>query len=266
MDLGLDRLSVEIDGARLVRELSLDVPSGEIVGLIGPNGSGKSTVLRCIYRSLAPSGGVITLDGTPITAQSRRTTARHLAALTQDSGSDLDFTVAELVALGRAPHHSGNQALSDRERALCRDAMDRMEISHLADRGVHGLSGGERQRVQLARVLVQEPRILILDEPTNHLDLRHQVGTLAALRGSGLTVLVVLHDLNLAALICHRIAVLQQGSLVTHGSPEQVLTPQLLLDVFGIEATIITHPTTGRPQLLHTLTMPVATSVPKGPR
>ena len=239
---------------------------GEIVGLVGPNGSGKSTVLRCVYRALAPTGGVITIDGTPITAQSRRTTARQLAALTQDGGSDLDFTVAELVALGRAPHQSGNQALSDRERELCRAAMERLEIGHLADRGFHSLSGGERQRVLLARVLVQEPRILILDEPTNHLDLRHQVGTLAALRGSGLTVLVVLHDLNLAALICDRIAVLQHGSLVLQGSPEQVLTPTMLLDVFGIEATIIPHPTTGRPQLLHTLAMPVATSVPKGLR
>lgn len=258
MDLGIDRLSVSIDGAQLVRELSLDVPNGEIVGLVGPNGSGKSTVLRCIYRSLAPTGGVITIDGKAIDHLSYRESARRIAALTQDGGSDLDFTVYELVALGRAPHQSGNQALSSREHDLCRAAMDRMEITHLADRGVHGLSGGERQRVLLARVLVQEPRILILDEPTNHLDLRHQVGALSALReaaqGSGLTVLVVLHDLNLASLVCDRLAVLQHGSLTLHGPPGEVLTAAMLRDVFGIEAAVIPHPATGRPQLLHTLT------------
>lgn len=265
MELELSALSVTIDGADLVRELDLTVGTGEVVGLIGPNGSGKSTVLRCIYRALAPTGGVIMIDGRPIAGMPPRATARHVAALTQDNGADLDFTVAELIALGRAPHQSGNRALSDRERLLCLDAMERLELTHLADRGIHGLSGGERQRVQLARVLVQEPQILILDEPTNHLDLRHQVGALAALRrseqgGTGLTVLVVLHDLNLAALVCDRLAVLRAGRLVRHGTPAEVLTESLVRDVFGIETVIIPHPVSGRPQLLHTLSDPV----PKG--
>ncbi|GAB3760448.1 ABC transporter ATP-binding protein [Microlunatus parietis] len=260
MELELSALSVTIDGAELVRELDLTVATGEVVGLIGPNGSGKSTVLRCIYRALAPTGGVIMIDGRPIAGMPPRATARSVAALTQDNGADLDFTVAELIALGRAPHQSGNRALSDRERRLCADAMERLELTHLADRGIHSLSGGERQRVQLARVLVQEPRILILDEPTNHLDLRHQVGALSALRGTRLTVLVVLHDLNLAALVCDRLAVLQAGRLVRHGSPAEVLTESLVQDVFGIETVIIPHPAGGRPQLLHTLSDPV----PKG--
>ncbi|MFC7623123.1 ABC transporter ATP-binding protein [Microlunatus sp. GCM10028923] len=267
MELELSALSVSIDGADLVRELDLTVATGEIVGLIGPNGSGKSTVLRCIYRALAPTGGVIMIDGRPIAGLPPRATARSVAALTQDNGADLDFTVAELIALGRAPHQSGNRALSERERQLCADAMERLELTQLADRGIHGLSGGERQRVQLARVLVQEPKILILDEPTNHLDLRHQVGALAALRGTGLTVLVVLHDLNLAALVCDRLAVLESGRLVRHGPPAEVLTESLVRDVFGIDTVIIPHPVSGRPQLLHTLSTSSTTPpdpVPKG--
>ncbi len=256
MELTVSELSVRIDGAELVRQLDLTVPSGEIVGLIGPNGSGKSTVLRCVYRALVPSGGVIMIDGRSITELSHRATARSIAALTQDGGSDLDFTVAELIALGRAPHQRGNQALSARERELCRAAMERLDLLHLADRGIQQLSGGERQRVLLARVLVQEPQILILDEPTNHLDLRHQVSVLAALRGSGLTVVVVLHDLNLASLICDRLAVLDSGRLVSHGPPAEVITESLIRKVFGIDSLIIPHPATGRPQLLHTLTDP----------
>lgn len=260
MDLALAALSVTIDDAELVRELDLTVAAGEIVGLVGPNGSGKSTVLRCIYRALAPTGGVIMIDGRPIAGLSSRTTARSVAALTQDNGADLDFTVAELIALGRAPHQSGNRALSVREQELVLDAMERLELTQLADRGIHALSGGERQRVQLARVLVQEPRILILDEPTNHLDLRHQVGALAALRGAGLTVLVVLHDLNLAALVCDRLAVLRSGRLVRQGPPAEVLTESLVREVYGIDSLIIPHPVSGRPQLLHALSDPV----PKG--
>lgn len=131
--------------------------------------------------------------------------------------------------------------------------MDRLGIRHLADRGVLTLSGGERQRVLLARALVQDPEILVLDEPTNHLDVRHQVQLLSLLRESGLTVLIVLHDLNLAAAACDRIGVLSQGRLVTAGTPKDVLTPELVQDVFGVEASVVPHPLTGDPQLLYSL-------------
>ncbi|SFB58949.1 iron complex transport system ATP-binding protein [Amycolatopsis marina] len=253
MHLDLEAVSVEIAGATLLRALDLSVGSGEILGLVGPNGSGKSTALRCIYRALRPTTGVVRLDGTDVGTQPLRTTARSVAALTQENHTELDFTVAEVVALGRFPHLRGNQQLSDRERDLCRAAMARTEVSHLADRGMLSLSGGERQRVLIARALVQEPQLLVLDEPTNHLDVHHQVQLLSFLRECGLTVVVALHDLNLAASTCDRLAVLRQGGLVATGTPADVLEPGLIRQVFGVAPSIVAHPRTGVPQLLFDL-------------
>jgi iron complex transport system ATP-binding protein len=253
VDLKLDELSVVTDGRSLVRGLSLTVPDGQVVGLVGPNGSGKSTALRCVYRALRPSSGTVWAGEQDLTRLPVRHSARTVAAMTQDGGVDFDFTVEEVVALGRAPHLRGNQALSGRERELCERAMNQLDIGHLAHRGVMTLSGGERQRVLLARALVQEPEILVLDEPTNHLDVRHQVGLLSLLRGSGLTVLVVLHDLNLAAVACDRLGVLSRGRLVAAGTPAEVLTAQLVDDVFGVRASVVPHPLTGDPQLLYSL-------------
>ncbi|GAA3147527.1 ABC transporter ATP-binding protein [Planomonospora alba] len=253
MTLLLDEISVSVDGTALLRDLALTVGPRQIVGLIGPNGSGKTTALRCVYRALRPTGGVVRIDGRDLDRIPLRESARMIAALTQEGGSDLDFTVEEVVALGRTPHLRGNQALSAAERELCRRAMAQTEVSHLAGRGVLSLSGGERQRVLVARALVQEPQVLILDEPTNHLDLHHQLRLLSMLRGSGLTVLVTLHDLNLAASACDRLAVLSHGSLVACGPPAEVLTEALLRDVFDVAASIVPHPLTGVPQVLYDL-------------
>lgn len=270
MSLCLRAMSVEAGGRALVDRLDLEVAAGEVVGLVGPNGSGKSTALRCVYRALKPTSGAVLLDDTDLATLPLRDSARSIAALTQESQSELDFTAGEVVALGRAPHARGNRPLTARERDLCREAMVRLDVAHLADRGVLTLSGGERQRVLVARALVQEPRVLVLDEPTNHLDVRHQVGLLSFLRGSGLTVLTALHDLNLAAAVCHRVAVLSRGTLVAGGPPAEVLTPELVQEVFGVTATVVTHPRTGIPQLLYDLVpsdaaMPTDTATPAGP-
>ena len=253
MRLTLNGVGVELGGNRLVHGVDLTVGTGEVVGLVGPNGSGKSTLLRCVYRALAPTSGAIRLDDAELSALTLRESARSIAALTQDNHTELDFTVAEVVALGRFPHARGNRALDARERELCRAAMDRVDVSHLRDRNVLSLSGGERQRALIARALVQEPQVLVLDEPTNHLDVRHQLELLSLLRTSGLTVLVALHDLNLAATTCDRIAVLHDGALVRTGEPAEVLDPALIERVFGVTAAVVTHPNTGVPQLLYEL-------------
>ncbi|WP_129667676.1 ABC transporter ATP-binding protein [Phytoactinopolyspora endophytica] len=253
MDLRLDSLGVTIDGHDLIQDLSLDVPDGRIVGLVGPNGSGKSTALRCVYRALKPSRGTVWFGGEDLTGLSLRDGARRLSALTQEGGTDLDFTVEEVVALGRAPHKHGNEPLTERESELCREAMHRLDVAHLASRGVLALSGGERQRVLVARALVQEPEILVLDEPTNHLDVRHQIELLSMLKGGDLTVLVVLHDLNLAAAACDRLGVLDDGRVVAEGTPSEVLTEELVRDVFGVAANVVPHPLSGAPQLLYSL-------------
>ncbi|QHY97066.1 Iron(3+)-hydroxamate import ATP-binding protein FhuC [Streptomyces sp. S4.7] len=253
MELSLDGVTFALDGRTLVRDLSLHVATGRVIGLVGPNGSGKSTALRCVYRALRPTGGTVLVDRRDLDSLTLRESARAVAAMTQDSSVDLDFTVEEVVALGRAPHLRGNQNLGERERDLVTAAMARLGIGHLAHRGILTLSGGERQRVLVARALVQEPQILVLDEPTNHLDIRHQLELLSLLRGSGLTVLVVLHDLNLAAAACDRLAVLSQSRLVASGTPEEVLTAELLREVFGVRADVVRHPHTGDPQLLYVL-------------
>ncbi|GAA1111337.1 ABC transporter ATP-binding protein [Nocardiopsis composta] len=251
MRLTLDSLTVRAAGRRLVDELSLDVASGEVVALAGPNGSGKSTALRCVYRALRPSGGAVLLDGADLAAIPVHQSARSVAAVTQQNTVELDFTVEEIVALGRFPHRSG--APGERERRLIADAMERTDTARLAARSVLTLSGGERQRVFIARALVQEPRVLVLDEPTNHLDVRHAVALLSDLRGAGPTVLVALHDLNLAAAACDRIAVLRDGALTASGAPKDVLTPELVREVFGVGAHVVPHPATGAPQLLYDL-------------
>ncbi|MCK1798066.1 ABC transporter ATP-binding protein [Streptomyces sp. XM4193] len=253
MELELTDLTVRIKGRTLVDRLSLRAGTGEVVGLVGPNGSGKSTALRCVYGALRPGSGTVMAGGEDLRALALRDRARRVAALTQDGSVDLDFTVEEVVALGRAPHQRGAQALSAREQGLVREAMRRLDLLSLADRGVLTLSGGERQRVLVARALVQEPEIIVLDEPTNHLDIRHQIELLSLLRGTRATVLVVLHDLNLAAAACDRIAVLRGGALVSVGTPREVLTAELVADVFGVRARIVPHPETGGPQLLYTL-------------
>ncbi|MEU6990997.1 ABC transporter ATP-binding protein [Streptomyces sp. NPDC046465] len=253
MVLSLRDLTVEAAGRTLVGRLNIEVSAGSVVGVVGPNGSGKSTALRCVYRAMRPTSGAVLLDGTDLASLKLRDSARSIAALTQESHTELDFTVEEVVALGRTPHAHGNQPLTARERELCGQAMDRLDVTHLADRSVLTLSGGERQRVLVARALVQEPRLLVLDEPTNHLDVRHQVELLSFLRGSGLTVLTALHDLNLAAQVCDRIAVLDTGCLVASGAPAEVLTPELVRKVFGVDADVVPHPRTGIPQLLYDL-------------
>jgi iron complex transport system ATP-binding protein len=240
MDVELDGVTVD----RIIHDISLKATTGEVVGIVGPNGSGKSTTLRCVYRALKPHAGRVLLHNEDV--HTRRDTARHLAALTQESQVEFDFTVAEVVEMGRLPHHRDPA----KDRTICAEALCEVDAQHLAGRSFLTLSGGERQRVLIARALAQEPQVLVLDEPTNHLDIRHQLDVLGLVRRTKKTVLTVLHDLNLAAAYCDRLHVLAEGRLVASGTPAEVLTTQLVQDVFGVEAHVVDHPATGVPQLL----------------
>ncbi|MFE2416331.1 ABC transporter ATP-binding protein [Streptomyces hokutonensis] len=253
MRLDIEGLSVDAGAVRLVDDIRLTVESGAFVGLVGPNGSGKSTLLRCVYRALRPAGGTVRLDGDDVHAMEPRAAARVLAALPQESSAEFDFTVTEVVAMGRLPHRD-RTAASDRE--ICAEAMERTGVSHLADRGFLALSGGERQRVLIARALAQRPRVLVLDEPTNHLDIAHQLDVLSLVRRSGPTVLAALHDLNLAAAHCDLLYVIADGRIVASGPPRDVLQPALLAEVFGVRAHPVRHPETGALQLLFDLLPP----------
>ncbi|MFS8103231.1 ABC transporter ATP-binding protein [Lentzea alba] len=239
-------MRVEIDQVTvrgIIEDITLHAEN-EVVGIVGPNGSGKSTTLRCVYRALKPAAGTVLLDGSDV--HKRQHVARDLAALTQESQVEFDFTVTEVVEMGRLPHDRDPA----RDRRVVTEALATVDVAHLADRSFLSLSGGERQRVLIARALAQEPRVLVLDEPTNHLDIRHQLDVLGLTRELGVTVLTVLHDLNLAASYCDRLYVLDEGRLVTSGTPAEVLEPSLIAKVFHVTAHVVNHPTTGVPQLL----------------
>ncbi|MFH8630402.1 ABC transporter ATP-binding protein [Streptomyces lydicus] len=250
MRIDVEDLSVDVAGRRLVHDLTLRADSGGLVGLVGPNGSGKSTLLRCVYRALRPAAGAVRLDGADLHAMDARAGARLLAALPQEAGTEFDFTVAEVVAMGRLPHQRGSGRASAADTAVCERALARVGAAHLAGRGFLSLSGGEKQRVLIARALAQEPKVLVLDEPTNHLDIAQQLEVLALVRDSRLTVLTALHDLNLAAVHCDALHVIAEGRIVASGPPYEVLTPELLAEVFGVRAHRVRHPVSGAVQLL----------------
>ncbi|GAB3557680.1 iron complex transport system ATP-binding protein [Actinopolyspora lacussalsi] len=247
MDLELREVAVSAAGKRIVEDVNLRVPSGGLVGLVGPNGSGKSSTLRCVYRTMRPDRGSIRLGGRNLVAMSLRESARLTAALPQESRSEFDFTVTEVVEMGRTPHRESTLEPNGYGPI---EALRAVDCLHLAERGVLSLSGGEKQRVLIARALVQRPELLVLDEPTNHLDIRHQLEVLSLVRRLGITTLTALHDLNLAAAWCDHVHVLQRGRVVAGGPPGEVLTPETVGAVFGVRVHVVEHPETRVPQLL----------------
>ncbi|MEM1334228.1 MAG: ABC transporter ATP-binding protein [Actinomycetota bacterium] len=245
----LHGVDVVLGGTTIVRELGLELAAGEFLALVGPNGSGKSTLLRTLYRALRPQSGTVTLDGDDVWTLRPVEVARTIAVVAQERPEDFDFTVADVVRMGRTPYLGRLARIGASHDRVCADSLERTGAAHLAERVFHTLSGGEKQRVLIARALAQEPSILVLDEPTNHLDISAQLeilGLVASL--DGVTVIAALHELNHAAAYADRVAVLRAGELVGCGPPGEVLTPALIESVFAVRATVGTHPDTGRHQ------------------
>jgi iron complex transport system ATP-binding protein len=251
--LVLDRVTAGYGPRVALREVSIRVKEGEVVGLIGPNGSGKTTAVRVVSRALRPWRGRVLVDGLDPYGMRGRKAARLLAVVPQDVPVTFEFTALEMVLIGRSAYLSplGGGEPSDYRRV--REAMERAGVHHLADRAVGELSGGERQQVVLAQALAQDAGVLVLDEPTTHLDPRHVVEileTVRALAGDGDAVLAVFHDLNLASSMCDRIVALRDGRIVADGRPEAVLTSPLLRSLYGVEAEVHPHYATGRPTVV----------------
>ncbi|WP_328489435.1 ABC transporter ATP-binding protein [Streptomyces zaomyceticus] len=244
--LRADRVSRTAGGTLVLDGVSLTLAPGTVTGLLGPNGSGKSTLLRLLAGVLAPDSGVVTLDGEPLGALGRRTVARRLATVEQQADTQTDLTVADVVRLGRVPHRRAWTPASAADETAVRSALARTGLTDRAGQPWRTLSGGERQRVQIARALAQEPRELLLDEPTNHLDIQHQLDLLALVAELRLTVVVALHDLNLAAMYCDRLVVLARGRVVAAGTPGEVLTEELIAGVYRVRAAV-TRPEPGGP-------------------
>ncbi|MFE2294445.1 ABC transporter ATP-binding protein [Streptomyces sp. NPDC059452] len=239
------------EGRHLVDGVDLTAADGETVGLVGPNGSGKTTLLRCVYGTLRPTHGRVLLDGDDLATLPVKARAQRIATVPQDSHAGFELTVGQVVAMGRAPHKRFWEADNAADTALVTDALKRVGIAALEPRTFSSLSGGERQRALVARALVQQPSLVVLDEPTNHLDIRYQLEILSLIRELGTTNLLALHDLNLAAYYCDRIYVLKDGRVVASGTPEEVLTAELLGEVYGVAAEVSTHPKTGAPTVIY---------------
>lgn len=244
--LKVEQLSYAYERMEAVKDVSLSVKKGQFVGLIGPNGSGKSTVLKNIYRALKPQKGHIWLDGEELAKMSYRDSALKMAVVGQENDIPFDFSVEEIVSMGRAPHKHLFELDGEKDRELVRQAMEHMGLSDMAGRSYSYLSGGEKQRTIIARALAQQCDFLILDEPTNHLDIRCQLQIFDFVRQLDVTVLSAIHDLNLAALYCDYLFVLKDGRMVLEGTPEQVFTEQNIRKIYGVEAAVEHHPLTGK--------------------
>ncbi len=232
----------------VIDDVSFGVAAGEMLGILGPNGSGKSTLLRLLSGVLAPASGAVRLQGRPLTSYSRRELGRAIAVVPQDTMVEFPFSVTEVVLMGRSPHLGGFAFEGDRDVEVAHQAMRRTGVIHLAQRSIHELSGGERQRVILARALAQEAKLMLLDEPGAFLDIRHTVeiyDLLQDLQQEGRSIITVLHDLNLAALYCNRVALLKEGRLYRLGTPAEVITYSALTEVYQTEVYIDTNDITG---------------------
>jgi iron complex transport system ATP-binding protein len=249
--VSLSSVSRTVGAASILDAVTLDVPYGRVLALVGPNGAGKSSLLGLITGDATPTAGEVHLDGRPLRAWSAKELARTRAVLLQSNQVAFAFTAADVVEMGRAPW-----AGTDREDAgdeLIAHAMARADVTHLAARSYPSLSGGEKARVSLARVLAQDARIVLLDEPTAALDLRHQEDVLRIARDlarEGRAVVVVLHDLSLAAAYADDVAMLADGRIVAVGAPRDVFTAERVAEVYGTEVRVIEDVDTGRPIIL----------------
>jgi iron complex transport system ATP-binding protein len=238
----------------VVEDLTFQVMPGEMVGLIGPNGSGKSTIIKALSRVISPFSGQIFLDGKDISQISRGDLARLLGVVPQMPLLPNAFTAFEIVLMGRNPHLGLLQYEGERDLSITWRAMERTATQSLAERRIDELSGGEIQRLVVARVLAQEPKSILLDEPTANLDISHQVEILDLIKNlcleNNLTVVVALHDLNLASQYCDRLILINNGRVHAQGTPKEVINSRNIKEVYGAEGCIYTHPVNGLPTVL----------------
>lgn len=246
MRLKVEELTYSYGEKEAADHVSLQVNEGEFVGLIGPNGSGKSTVLKNIYRGLIPDSGTITLDGENLLTMPYRKSALKLAVVGQENEVPFDFLVEEIVSMGRSPHKKLFDIDNAHDKEIVHHALEHLGMERMAKRNYLHLSGGEKQRVIIARAIAQESDFFILDEPTNHLDISYQMQIFDFIKRLNVTVLSAIHDLNMAALYCDRIYVLKNGKVVLHGTPEEVLTPENIYEVYGVRSSVVKHPITGK--------------------
>jgi len=239
-------VSMAILDQKIIDNIDLHVENKKFVGIIGPNGSGKSTLLKCIYRILKPNEGTIFIDNKPLDSFTLKESAKNLAVVSQHNNFSFDFTVKEVVLMGRAPYKRVIERDTQVDFNIAQDSLAKVEMSHYSDRIFSTLSGGEQQRVIVARSLAQKSKCLVLDEPTNHLDIKHQIHLLSLIKTLDITVISALHDLNMAAMYCDYIYVLKDGKIKGYGEPKEILTPNFIREIYEVDSDVINVEPSGK--------------------
>lgn len=255
MEITCENISLILGGKEIVKSVSLNADDQKFIGIIGPNGSGKSTLLKCIYRVLKPSEGTIYMDQKNLDSLSYKESAKKSAVVAQHNYYNFDFTVLEVVMMGRAPHKRQMERDNPQDYEIAHESLLKVDMEGYKDRIFSTLSGGEQQRIILARALAQKTQCLILDEPTNHLDIKHQLQILNIVKSMDFTVIAALHDLNIAAMYCDYIYVLKDGEIKGSGTPKEIFRKEFLKEIYEVDVKVIEDAQTG---ILHILYKPPA--------
>ncbi len=251
MRLSVRQLDYQIEGTTILKNISLEIREGEFVGLVGPNGCGKSTLLKAIYKTYKPQKGAVFVDGRDVCGLAPREMAREMAVMAQENSVEFDLEVMDMVMYGRYSHRKFFEGEKKEDREICLRFIREVGLAGYEHRSYLSLSGGEKQRVLLARALTQGSRLIVLDEPTNHLDVRFQYLIMQTLKKQDVTVFSSIHDLNLAAMYCDRILLMDQGQIIQAGTPEEVITAENIGRIFGVDTQITVNELTGKIQVYY---------------
>lgn len=245
----VENLKFNIDKKEILKDISFEVPRGSFVGIIGPNGCGKSTLLKNLYRLYKPSSGRITLDNKDLIKMKDKDCAKEIAVLAQESNSQFDFTVEQIVKMGRYPYKSIFEDYSKSDLQMVKDTLEKVGLNNYSNRSFSNLSGGEKQRTLIARALVQNTDFLILDEPTNHLDIGYQIQLMDLIKSLNITTLSAIHDMNMASMYCDYLIVMQNGQIKDFGKVKDVITSEMLKEIFGVNAYVGINPINNKLQV-----------------
>lgn len=234
----------------ILHGISIDVKKGSFVGLIGPNGSGKTTLLKLIYRYLKPDGGSICLDGKSIADMNYKESARMIAVVTQSNLVQFNFSVKEMVLLGRSPYKRRLERMNQEDYRIVRETLEMFQLSAYAERNMNELSGGEQQRVFFARAMAQKTPFLLMDEPTNQFDITYQLEMMRTVKQGNKTILASFHDLNIAALFCDYLYCIRDGEIIAEGTPEEILTEDRIREIYHVSCEV-THDSNGKVHILY---------------
>ncbi len=239
MNIKANDVDITLGSAHILKGISVMAQNKKFVGIIGPNGSGKSTLLKCIYRVLKPESGAIYIDETEINKMSYKESAKKMAVVSQHNFYNFDFTIEEVVLMGRSPHKKTMERDNAEDYRIVNECLEKVGMENFKGRSFSTLSGGEQQRIILARALAQQTQCIILDEPTNHLDIKYQLQLLDIVKSLNLTVISAIHDLNIAAMYCDYLYAVKNGQVVYQGTVEEILTPKIIRELYEVDSEVV---------------------------